>query len=96
MNVELVNPMSVFRLFERSDAARPQPSPCREPGPESDAGQPPSAGGRAGAPYQPRRSAARDIPRLLCSETARRTANQLLKLLDPAPRSRRAEDVLLA
>jgi uncharacterized protein YjiS (DUF1127 family) len=31
MNVELVNPMSVFRLFERSDAARPQPSQWRTP-----------------------------------------------------------------
>jgi uncharacterized protein YjiS (DUF1127 family) len=25
MNVEIVNPMSIFRLFERSNAARPQP-----------------------------------------------------------------------
>ena len=31
MNVELVNPMSVFRLFERSDAARLQPSHWRTP-----------------------------------------------------------------
>ena len=31
MNVELVNPMSVFHLFERSDAARPQPSQWRTP-----------------------------------------------------------------
>lgn len=31
MNVELVNPMSVFRLFERSDAARLQPSRWRTP-----------------------------------------------------------------
>jgi hypothetical protein len=29
--VELVNPMSVFRLFERSDAARLQPSDGRTP-----------------------------------------------------------------
>jgi hypothetical protein len=31
MNVELVNPTSVFRLFERSDAARPRPSHRRTP-----------------------------------------------------------------
>jgi uncharacterized protein YjiS (DUF1127 family) len=31
MNVELVNPMSVFRLFERSDAARLQLSHRRTP-----------------------------------------------------------------
>jgi hypothetical protein len=31
MNVELVNPMSVFRLFERSDAASPRPSHRRTP-----------------------------------------------------------------
>ena len=31
MNVELVNPISVFRLFERSDAARLQPSHWRTP-----------------------------------------------------------------
>jgi uncharacterized protein YjiS (DUF1127 family) len=31
MNVELVNPMSVFGLFERSDAARPQSSQWRTP-----------------------------------------------------------------
>ena len=31
MNVELVNPMSVFRLFERSNAARPQSNNWRPP-----------------------------------------------------------------
>jgi uncharacterized protein YjiS (DUF1127 family) len=31
MNVELMNPMSVLRLFERSNAARPQPSHWRPP-----------------------------------------------------------------
>lgn len=31
MNVQLVNPMSVFRLFERSNAARPQPGHWRPP-----------------------------------------------------------------